>query len=270
MNARRFLLLLLVGVGLAFLPAVCRLDARSDVGDGRRRSAVGGGLRGRLGSGLRGDASHLRRGRRRLAGNVLAPGRQLRVQGRAQRLLGRELRPPRRVLNGANIPLNLGAATQRQVLLRPQDPLGHRQPQHADPGRGRELPVRARLSGRLAARLPALVARGPGRQRHCDLRDDRAPGRVVRREGRRQRELGRELRRGRRAGRRQHPVLGSVRPREGHVQLRHDLARPDDLGRRSRRARRARSRTSTSRARTASARRATRRRRSGTRSRTAS
>ena len=32
-----------------------------------------------------------------------------------------------RASDGANIPLNLGAPPDRQVLLRPRDPLGHRQ-----------------------------------------------------------------------------------------------------------------------------------------------
>ena len=66
-----------------------------DVRDGRRRPPVRARLPRRLGPRLRCDPSHLRRGRRRLAGHVQRPGRQLAVQGRPQRRLGRELRPPR-------------------------------------------------------------------------------------------------------------------------------------------------------------------------------
>ena len=63
-----------------------------------------------------------------------------------------------RAPDGANIPLNLGRAAQRQVLLRPQDPLDHRQPRLGDRRRARQLPVRARLPRRLGAR--AACARG--------------------------------------------------------------------------------------------------------------
>ena len=81
--------------------------------------------------------------------------------------------------NGANIPLDR-ARRAGQVLLRPQDPLGHRQQELGDRGRARQLPVRARLPGRLGSRLPALVARGSRRRRHLHVRDDRAAGRLVR------------------------------------------------------------------------------------------
>ena len=133
-------------------------------------------------------------------GTFTLPGRRLRVQGRAQQRVGRELRPACRA-GGANIPLAAPGGAG-QVLLRPQDPLGHRQQELGDRGRAGQLPVGARLPRRLDARLPALVARGSRRRRHLHLRDDRAAGRVVRDQGRDQRGLGRELRRGRRARRR--------------------------------------------------------------------
>ena len=245
--------------------------AEPDVGHDRRLAAVRGRLRRRLGSRLRGDAPHLRRRRRRLAGHVHAPRRQLRVQGRAEQRLGRELRPARGVERREH-PARPSPRRERQVLLRPQDPLGHRQQELGDRGRARQLPVRARLPRRLGARLPALVARGsrtatastPSRRRAL-------PAGSYEAQGRDQRELGRELRRGRRPGRREHPVHGSGRQHEGHVLLRRGDARADR--RRSRAAGApggpARSRTSTWRARTASAPRATRPRRSGSRSPTA-
>ncbi len=51
--------------------------------------------------------------------------------------------------DGANIPLSLGAPRVGQVLLRPRDPLGHRQRQLGHRGRARQLPERARLRRRL-------------------------------------------------------------------------------------------------------------------------
>ena len=58
-------------------------------------------------------------------GTFPVPGGQLGVQGGAQRLMGGELRsqcPAGR----AEYPAQSGLGRQRQVLLRPQDPLGHR------------------------------------------------------------------------------------------------------------------------------------------------
>ncbi len=54
-----------------------------------------------------------------------------------------------------------------------------------------QLPVRARLPGRLAAGLPALVAPGPRRRRHVHVLDDGASRRRLRGQGRDRRELGR-------------------------------------------------------------------------------
>ena len=164
-------------------------DARPGLGHDRRVAAVGGGLLRRLGSGLRHDAPHLRRGRRRLAGHLRPSCRRLRVQGCAQQRLGRELRPPRGPERRQH-PDEPRLGRERQVLLRPQDPLGDRQQELRDRDRRRQLPVGARLPGRLGSRLPALVARGPGRQRHLLVRDDGAAGGLVRDEGDDQRGLG--------------------------------------------------------------------------------
>ena len=178
--------------------------AEPDLRHDRRLAPVGGRLPGRLGSGLRGHPSHLRRGRRRLAGHVHAPRGELRVQGGAQQRVGRELRPargPERREHPAE-----RARRARQVLLRPQDALGDRQQELGDRDGAGQLPVRARLPGRLGSELPALVAPGSRRRRDLHVRDDRAARRRLRDEGRDQRELGRELRPERRARRREHPV----------------------------------------------------------------
>ena len=130
--------------------------------------------------------------------------------------------------DGANVPLSRPFGRERQVLLRPQEPLGHRQQGLGDRGRARELPVRARLPGRLGSRLPPLLAPGHGRQRHLLVRDDARCRGLVRGEGGDQRGLGRELRPGRRPGRGKHPVHRPGRQREGHVHLRRDVARSHD------------------------------------------
>ena len=216
------------GRGLALRRALDRHErARAGLGDHRGLAPVRGGLRGRLGSGLPADAPHVRRLRRRLAGDVLAAAGRLRVQGRAERLLGRELRPERAGERREH-PAPACRTDEREVLLRQREPLGHRQRRLDDRGGRGRLPVRARLSGRLAARLPPLVARGPGRRRHVHVRDHRAPGRVVRGEGGAERELGRQLRRGRRARRREHLVQRPRSEHEGHVQLELDDARARD------------------------------------------
>ena len=192
----------------------------------RRLPAVGGRMPRRLGSGLRGHAPELRRERRGLAGDVLAPRRQLRVQGGAQRLVDGELRPARSVGRGEH-PREPAVGGLRQVLLRPRVALGHRQSELGDRGRAGELPVRARLSGGLGSHVPALVARGPRRRRHLHLRDHGTACRLLRDEGRDQRGLGRELRPGRRPQRLQHPVQRPRRQHEGDLQLRRCIPRAD-------------------------------------------
>ena len=169
--------------------------AGADVGDDRRQPAVGARLRRRLGSRLRGGAPHLRQRRRGLAGNLERSRRQLRVQGCPEQQLGRELRRER----GAGWLQHRAhprGGREREVLLRPRDPLGDEQQEHHDRNVRRQLPVRARLPGRLAARLPALLAPGSGRRRHLHRLDDRDPTRVVRGQGCARRELGRQLRAG--------------------------------------------------------------------------
>ena len=154
--------------------------------------------------------------RRRLAGQLLGPGRELGVQGRPQRRVGRELRRSTRSPDGANIPLNLAAAATRQVLLRPRDALGHRQPEAASRSR------RAASSPSSAARATGSpTACAPGsrtrRRRHLHVRDHGAPRGHLRDQGRDQRELGRELRPGRRPGRRQHRLHRAGERRAGRL-----------------------------------------------------
>ena len=62
--------------------------------------------------------------------------------------MGRELRPPRPAWRREH-PAQPRRRCERQVLLRPQEPLDHRQPELGHRGRRRGLPVRARLPGRL-------------------------------------------------------------------------------------------------------------------------
>src|SRR6266536_1127036 len=73
-------------------------------------------------------------------GSWTVPAGQLRVQGGAQWLVDRELRSARdaRRRERSAQPVN---HEQRQVLLRPQDPLDHRQQERADRGRPWQLPV---------------------------------------------------------------------------------------------------------------------------------
>ena len=183
---------------------------------------------GRLATGLRDHAPGVRRGRRRLAEGVLASGRRLRVQGSPERLLGRELRPSR-AAERAEHPAHPGRRRRGQVLLRPQEPLGHRQQGLRDRGRAGKLPVGARLRGRLGSQLSPVVAPGCRRGRHLHVRDERAAAGLLRDQGGDQRGLGRELRRGRRSRRSEHPVHRPVRQREGHLHVRRRDARAHGL-----------------------------------------
>ena len=139
--------------------------------------------------------------------------------------------------NGANIPLDL-PAHERQVLLRPQEPLGHRRPAARRSPCRRLLPVRAGLLRRLGSGLPPVLAAGPRRRRHLHLRDNRpaAPTRT-----RRKVAINESWDENYGAG----GVLNGSdiaftvpSDHEGHLQLRRSDARPHD--RRRRRPRRAR------------------------------
>ena len=70
------------------------------------------------------------------------------------------------------------------LLLRPRHALGHQRRPGTDRHRAGQLPVRARVPGRLAARLHAVVAAGPRRRRHVDVVDDGDPRRLLRGQGR--------------------------------------------------------------------------------------
>ena len=148
MGARRLFLFIVLAVGLAILPAAASSTPEPDVGDDRRRPAVGGRLRRRLGSGLRDDAPHLRRDRRRLAGDVLAarpgttstrprsttPGTRTTASTRS----GRRQHPAEPAV-GAR-------ASSSTTTTRPT---GSPTTAARRSRRGRRLPVRARLPGRL-------------------------------------------------------------------------------------------------------------------------
>ena len=131
--------------------------------DGRPRRQPPGGARlpGRLAARMRGHRADPR-GRRRLARRLHRARRQLGVQGRPERHVGRQLRG-RRGLERREHRADAGRRDRGAVLLRRHDPLGHEQPQRDDRHGGRQLPERDRLPGRLGARLPALVA--PGHRR---------------------------------------------------------------------------------------------------------
>ena len=184
------------------------------------------GCRGDWDPGLRGDAPRPTT-RPTTSGRARSrcPPASYEYKAALNNTLGRELRPAR-APNGANIPLDLAVGGERQVLLRPQDPLGHRQQELGDRGRARELPVRARLPGRLGSGLPALVARGSRRRRHLHVRDDRAARRArTRRRSRSTRAGTRTTARAASPDGAEHPVHRPGRQREGHVQLRRDDAR---------------------------------------------
>ncbi len=139
----------------------------ADRGDRCRQPAVGARVPGRLAAGVRADAAHLRHCGHHLAGHVRRPAGELGVQGRPEQHLDRELRAQ----HGARQhPVERGRRKPDEVLLRPHDPLGDQQPEFGDRDGRRELPGRARVPGRLAARLPAIVAPGPGRRWGLHLR----------------------------------------------------------------------------------------------------
>ena len=87
--------------------------------------------------------------------------------------------------NGGNIGLTVGDANATKFYYSHDSHwvTSNRNAAIAD-GR-RQLPERDRLPGRLAARLPPVLAPGPGRQRRLHLRQRRDPGRRLRDQGRR-------------------------------------------------------------------------------------
>ena len=130
-------------------------------------------------------------------GDFTRARRQLGVQGRPERHLGRQLRG-RRGIERREHRADAGRRDRGAVLLRRHDPLGHEQPQRVHRHGGRQLPERDRLPRRLGARLPALVAPGHRRERRLHLRHGRHPGRRLRVQGRPRRGLGHVLSRGQR------------------------------------------------------------------------
>ncbi len=109
--------------------------------------------------------------RRRLAGHLQRPGRQLGVQGAAQRLAGTRTTAPTPRPTAPNIPLSLAAPGDVKFYYDHDTHWVTRQPERGHRRRPRQLPVRAGLPGRLAAGLPALLAPGPRRRRHLHLLD---------------------------------------------------------------------------------------------------
>ena len=87
-------------------------------------------------------------------------------------------------LNGANVALSVPATTPVKFYYDHETHWVDRQRHLRDSHRGRQLPERARLRGRLAAGLPALLAAGPRRRRHLQLLDRLDPRRQLRVQGR--------------------------------------------------------------------------------------
>ena len=127
------------------------------------------GLPGRLAARLRPGPADPRPQRPDLEGHATRPARRrLRVQGRHRRSVGRELRRRRASTAGrtSRSPIDGGPVT---FYYDHAHALGHQRRAEPDHHRARQLPVRARLPGRLDAGLHAAVAAGPRRRRHVDL-----------------------------------------------------------------------------------------------------
>ncbi len=95
------------------------------------------------GARLRPGPARSRRQGRHLEGHLDDPGRRLRVQGRDQQVVGRELRRRRRP--GRRQHRLQGPGRPGELLLRPPHALGDEQRAGADHHRPRQLPERARL-----------------------------------------------------------------------------------------------------------------------------
>ena len=150
----------------------------ADRGVGARQPQHRDGLPGGLDARLRAGADVAGRGRPGVAQDRLAAGRQLRLQGRHRRLLGRELRR-RRGAGRCRHPAGPRRRPGRDVLLRPRLPLDHQRRRGADRHPRRQHAVRARVCERLVARLHARLAQGPRRRRHLHLRHHRPAGRQL-------------------------------------------------------------------------------------------
>ena len=196
------------------------------VRDDRGRHPVRARLRRRLGAALRGDAPHLRRSRRRLAGHLRRPRRQLGVQGRAQRRLGRELRSARR-RRRQHPTHDLGVGATVKFYYDHKSHWVDRQRRSVIAVAPGSFQSELGCPGDWQPGLPPLVAPGRRRRRGLHLRDDRAARRQLRDEGRHQRVVGRELRPGRRAGRREHRFHGPGEQRQGDLPLRRLDPHPD-------------------------------------------
>ena len=161
-------------------------------------------------------------------GTFAVPAGQLGVQGRAQRRAGTRTTACT-TPGGDNIPLNLRRRPDRQVLLRPQDALGHRQRHLGDRHRARQLPEPS--SAAPATGSPTACARGSRTPTATAPTPSRRPASrpaATRPRSRSTRAGTRTTAQGGVPGRRQHPVHRPGQRRQGHLQLRRRDPRPDD------------------------------------------
>ena len=133
--------------------------ARTDLRHRRRLAAVGGRLRGRLGSRVRGDAPRLRRERRRLAGDFSLPAGSYEYKA-ALNDSWDENYGLHAQSNGANIP-STSPRRRASSSTTTTRATGHRQQELGDRAARRQLPVRARLPGRLGPTASARGSRTP-------------------------------------------------------------------------------------------------------------
>ena len=222
---------------LSALPAQCRLrHSRAHARGGAGQPPERAGLPGRLAAGCAATAPHVRRRRRRLAGDVHVPAGsweyKAALNGSWDENYGANAQR-----NGANI----GA---RASAPRPPVKFYYSHETHwitdnrnaviaVAPG---QLPERARLPGRLAARLPALLAPGPGRRRHLHLPHAASlPAGNYEVKVAINESWDENYGAGRRPERRQHPVHRGRRLRRGRLHLRRRHPRAHRRRRRRRR-----------------------------------
>ena len=106
-------------------------------------------------------------------GTFTVPAGSYEYKAAAQQRVGRELRRERAAERREHRADR--ARREREVLLRPRDPLGDFEPELGHRDGARQLPVRARLSRGLVARLPPLVASGSRRGRHYSFSTQSIP-----------------------------------------------------------------------------------------------